>query len=66
MCALVSGYRRMVEFLLFSRLAKQIGKKLERIKQKAGSASARAQLDALKKARSAERARATEGPKKSI
>ena len=44
----------------------EIGKKLERIKQKAGTASARAQLEALKKARSSERAAATEGPKKSI
>lgn len=46
----------------------EIGRKLEKIKQKAGSATARAQLDAMKKARETERAKAAEGAavKKSI
>ena len=38
----------------------EIGRKLEKIKQKAGSATARAQLEAMKKARESERAKATE------
>lgn len=39
----------------------EIGRKLEKIKAKAGNAQARAQLEALKKARSAEATRSAEG-----
>lgn len=38
----------------------EIGRKLEKIKRKAGSVTARAQLEALKKARESEKAKATE------
>jgi phage shock protein A len=39
----------------------EIGRKLDKIRQKAGTASARAQLEALKKARETERGKAAEG-----
>ncbi len=46
----------------------EIGRKLDKIKQKAGTATARAQLEALKKAREASKAQVTEaaGVKKSM
>jgi phage shock protein A len=43
-----------------------LSKKLAKIQKQAGSASARAQLDAMKQARAASQARAAEGPKKSM
>lgn len=43
-----------------------LSKRLAKIQKQAGSASARAQLDAMKQARSAGKAKAAEGPKKSM
>ncbi len=43
-----------------------LSKRLAKIQKQAGSASARAQLDAMKQARAAGKAKAAEGPKKSM